>query len=347
MRNLLTTFTLGALLAPALPAGAQVYPDRIRSVTRAVEVRTRVERYQGSSQREAQTERITKTVRIGATGELEISNISGDIVITRGGGSEVTIEAVKTGRGRTAEQSKQALELVDVEIVERGDRVEVRARYPRSGGRGSREFSASVAFTIAAPERVRISANSISGDISVKDIKGDLSLETISGDVSIANAGRVSKASTASGDVEILDTTIEGAMDASTISGTMLLRGVKARRLDVGSVSGDVVLQDVQSERIDAQSISGNVRLSGPLVRGGRYDLGSHSGDVRVTISGDIGFELDASSFSGNIRTDLDIKTSGTEPASRGRRRSLSGTYGDGSAFLDLTTFSGSVIIGR
>ena len=348
MRILLTTFTLGALLASALPAVAQVYPDRIRSVTRTV---TRVERYQGNAQRETQTERITRTVRIGATGALQISNISGDIVITRGSGSEVTIEALKTTRGRTEAEAREALQLLQVEIVERNDRIEVRARYPQGDERrrrATRSFSGSVAFNITAPERVRISVNSISGDISVKDIKGDLALETISGDVSIASAGRVSKASTASGDVEIVDTTIEGTMDASTISGTMQLRNVKARRLDVGSVSGDVVLQDVQCERIDAQSISGNVQLSGPLVRGGRYDLGSHSGDVRVTISGDVGFELDASSFSGNIRTDFDIKTSGTEPASRGRsRRSLSGTYGDGSAFLDLTTFSGSVIIGR
>ena len=346
-----TTIALGVLLASAVPVDAQVYPDRIASVVRERAGITRVERYQGNDQRETQTERLTKTVRIGADGALDLSNISGDIVVTRGGGNDVTIEAVKTGRGRTAELAKQALDAVTVEIVERGNRVEVRARYPNrdeTRRRNRRDFSASVAFTITAPERARIIASSISGDLSVTDIKGDLALETISGDVSVANAGRVSKAKTASGDVSITDTSIEGTMEAATISGTMQLRNVKARRLDVGSVSGDVVLQNVDCERTDAQSISGDVRFTGPLVRGGRYDLGSHSGEVRVIISGNVGFELDASSFSGSVRTDFDLKTSGTEPASRGRaRKSLSGTYGDGSAFLDLTTFSGSVIIAR
>lgn len=348
MRCLLTTFTLTALLLPAWPAGAQVYPDRIRSVARSVEKVTLVERYQGS-QRETETERISKTVRIGASGEINVSNLAGDIVISRGSGNEVAIEAVKTGRGQTAAEARQALQLVEVDIVERAGRVEIRTRYPSSDDarrKGRRDFNASVAFTISAPERARIVANSISGNLSVTDIKGDLALETISGNVRVANAGRVSKAKTASGDVEILDTTIEGTMDAATISGTMMLKNVKARRLDVGSISGDVVLQEVKCEQLDAQSISGDVRLTGPLVRGGRYDLGSHSGEIRVTVRGGVGFELDASSFSGSVRTELDeFKMTNTSGGNRGRHRSISGSYGDGSAFLDLNTFSGSIVV--
>jgi DUF4097 and DUF4098 domain-containing protein YvlB len=348
MRTLLTTFTLGALLLPA-HAIAQVYPERIRSHIRAVEVSTRV--YQGNAQRETQTERVTKSVRLPADGEIALSNLAGDIVVTRGSGNEVTIEAIKTARGRTVEEAKQVLQTIQLEIVERGERLEISARYPHTEEnrrRGSRSSSGSIAFNITAPERARISANSLSGNMSVRDIKGELSLETISGNVSITNAGRVSQAKTMSGDVEILDTTIEGVMDAATVSGTMRVRNVKAERLDVGSVSGDVVLENVRSKRIDAQSVSGSVQLSGSLVPGGRYDLGSHSGEILITISGDVGFELDASSFSGNIRSDIDIKTESAEPASRGRRRrSLSGTHGDGSAFLDVTTFSGSIVITR
>jgi DUF4097 and DUF4098 domain-containing protein YvlB len=350
MRSLLTTFMLAALLVPALPAGAQVYPERIRVVTRtAVEAR-RVERYQGD-RRQTETERITKTLRLGDTGEIQISNLAGDIVVTRGNGNDVTIDAVKTGRGQTTEQARQALQHVEVEIVERSGRVEIQTRYSRPANgsrRDRREFSGSVDYTITAPERARITANSISGDLSVTGIKGDVALETISGDVRVASAGRVTQAKTASGDVEITDTTIEGTMDAATISGTMTLRNVKARRLDVGSVSGDVVLQGVECERLDAQSISGDVRLSGPLVKGGRYDLGSHSGEIRVTIAGDVGFELEASSFSGSVRTELDaFKMTSSGGGNRGRQRSIAGTFGDGSAFLDLTTFSGSIVVGR
>jgi hypothetical protein len=348
--RLAASLLLGTLVLPAVPAGAQVYPERIRSVTRTVITTPHVERYQRNSQRETETERTTKTVRVGSTGEVDISNISGDIVIARGGGDNVVIEVVKTGRGATAEEARQALQLVEVDILERAGRVEVRSRYPRSDDmrrRNRRNINVNVAYNVTAPERARITVNTVSGDVSVRDIKGDLTLESISGNLLIANAGRVPKASTASGNVEITDTTGEGMMDASSISGTVLLRNVKARQLDVGSISGDVVIDHVTCERIDAESISGDIKLSGPLVRGGRYDLGSHSGEVNVAFSGDVGFEIEASSFSGVIRTDLQLKlTSGDHSGGRGRsQRSIRGSYGDGGAFLDLTTFSGSVIL--
>jgi DUF4097 and DUF4098 domain-containing protein YvlB len=343
-------FTLAAIVVPALPSDAQVYPERVRSVTRTV-VRPAVERYQRQSERATETERITRTLRLGASGDVEIGNIAGDITITRGNGSDVVIEAIKTSRARTAEEAKAVLPLVEVDISERAGRVEARTRYPRNDDarrRNWRNVNVSVAFNVTAPERARISVNTISGNISVRDIKGDLTLETISGNVQIGNAGRVSKAKTVSGSVDIADTTMEGMLSASTISGIVQMRNVKARQIELGSISGSVLVDQVTAERVDAQSISGDIKLTGPLVRGGRYDLGSHSGTIEVVLTGDVGFEIEASSFSGNVRTDLPLKLSGvSQTSSRGRQRSIRGTYGDGSAFLDLTTFSGSVVLGK
>jgi DUF4097 and DUF4098 domain-containing protein YvlB len=347
MRRLIVLLTLAGLAAPAGSA-AQVYPERIRSVERVRSERTHVERYQGRS-REEQTERFTRTLRIGANGEVDLGNIAGDIVVTRGSGNDATLEVVKTSRGRTVQDAQEMLKLVNVDVTERGTRAEVRTRYPQEEDRRNnrRNFNVSVAYNVAVPERTRVTATSISGSISARDVKGDLALETVSGDVRVANAGRIPKAKTISGNVEIVDTNIEGAMDASTISGTLLLRKVQARRLDLGSVSGNVSIQDVACERVQAQSISGEVILAGQLARNGRYNLTSHSGEVRVLVSGDTGFEVEASSFSGSIRTDVPLNVQGND-ASRGRRqRSIRGTYGDASAFLDLTTFSGSIVIGK
>src|SRR5688500_2831891 len=52
-----------------------------------------------------QEERVTRTLKIGARGELTIINLAGDIVITRRGGDEVQIEALKVARGRTDEEA--------------------------------------------------------------------------------------------------------------------------------------------------------------------------------------------------------------------------------------------------
>lgn len=344
MRMLLTTLTLGAVLMPVVPADAQVYPERIRSVTRSVHEEVRVARYQGE-RRETRTERLEKTIRVSGDAELMVANVAGDVVITRGGGSEISIEAVKTGRGRTAEEAEAALKAFEVEIVERGNRVEVRGRFPeRSRDDRRRSFSGSVAFTISAPEGTRVNVNSVSGNISVTGITGELGLETVSGNVEVARAGRLANAKSVSGNVTVTDTTIEGALDSGSVSGNVILRNVSVERLDASSVSGNVILEDVRARRIDAESLSGDVRLSGPLASGGRYELSSHSGNIRIQLSGDTGFEVDATSFSGAIRTDIELQT---RTGSGRQRRSLHGIHGDGSAILELTTFSGNIIIGR
>jgi len=353
MRRLLIVLTL---VACALPTPAVVAQDRItrlRYVTRRVEVErrsaseaTEQSRQRRTDEREAQTERFTRSVNIGATGEIELSNISGDIVVTRGGGTAATIEVVKTARGASAEDARALLQLVQVEITERGTRAEARTRYPAGDElrrNNRRNVDVSVAYSVAAPEGTRILAKSISGNISVRDILGGLTLETISGTVRIANAGRMVNGRSISGDIELVDTKVEGALEAGTISGTVRLRRLTARSLAVNSVSGNVEIEDVTAERIGAQVISGNITFAGDLQPNGRYELTSHSGNIRLAVAAGTGFQVEASSFSGSINTDIPITMSGGQ--SGRRNRALRGTAGSGGAVLDLTTFSGTILI--
>jgi hypothetical protein len=345
-QTLLTCLTLAALAAPVSPARAQALPERIRAVVGERMELARTVRYQQG--REEQTERQTKTVKIGAEGELSLANISGDITVTRGGGGDATIDIVKTARARTADEAKELLGLVTVNVVERAGRAEVKVVYPHEDEmrrNNRRNMNVSVAYTVTTPPGTRLTVNSISGSVKVTDIKGDLSANSISGTVRITNAGRISAAKSISGDVEIIETQTDGAIEANSISGGVTLRKVSARRIDVGSVSGAIAVQDVTSDRVAGHSISGGVEFSGPLAKGGRYELNSHSGDVRVILSGSTGFEVDANSFSGSIRSDVPLKIGGGE--NRGRRQSLQGVFGDGSAVLNLTSFSGSVTISR
>ena len=304
------------------------------------------ERQRRADERETQTERITRSVNIGASGELDLSNVAGDIVITRASGTTALIEAIKTARGATVEDAREMLALVPVEITERGTRVEARTRYPSGDDRrrtGRRNFSVSVAYTVAAPEGTRILVKSISGNIGVRDIAGGLTLETVSGTIRIANAGRTVNGRSISGDIELNDTKVEGALDAGTISGTVRLRRLTARSLTVNSVSGNLEMEDVTAERIGAQSISGSITFAGELAPNGRYEFAAHSGNVRLALPASTGFQLEATSFSGSINTDIPVTMAGGQ---NGRRsRTLRGTAGGGGAFLDLTTFSGSIVI--
>jgi len=353
-QTLLTLLTLTALAAPAAPASGQQLPERIRSLVREGVDRARdaksVRKVGYQQGREEQTDRQTRTLKLGTDGELSVSNISGDIVVTRAPGGEATIEIVKTARARTSQEAREVLGLVQVAVTERDGRAEVKTVYPRDDEmrrNNRRNVNVSVAYTIAAPAGTRLTIASISGSIRVAEIKGDLTANTISGHVRIANAGRIASAKSVSGNVEIEDTQIDGALDAQSISGNVVLRRVAARRVDLGTVSGGVLIEDVRSERVEGHSVSGNVEFSSALARNGRYELTSHSGDVRVSVAGGTGFELEADSFSGSVRSDFPITLSGTNRGDRGRQRALRGVHGDGSAVLDLTTFSGSIVVSK
>jgi Toastrack DUF4097 len=339
----ITILTLGALAAPASNANAQMLPERVRA-----DVRDRVGTWTAHYQqgREEQSDRQTRTVKIGSEGELSLSNISGEIVVTRGNGGDATIEIVKTARARTADEARELLGLVTVSVNERSGRAEVKTVYPgddemRRNNR--RNVNVWVGYNVTAPAGTRLTINSVSGSIRVSDIKGDVSANSVSGAVHVANGGRISAAKSVSGDVEVVDTQTDGALEAQSVSGGVTIRKVSARRIDVGSVSGSVTIQDAQCDRVEAHSVSGDVEFGGTLAKGGRYELNSHSGDVRVVLSGATGFELEANSFSGNIRSDLPLTMQGDVS----RRRSVQGVFGDGSAVLSVTTFSGSVVISR
>jgi hypothetical protein len=336
-------------LAVAAPpsAAAQVYPERIREISKHAVEMAYQRRDRGDDRRAQAVEKFTKTAKIGADGILEVSNIAGNITVSRGSGTDATIEVSRTARGRDDADAKEQLSLVRVEVNERPGRAEVRERYPERGTNDRHSWSVTTDFTITAPGGTRLVVKSISGDLKVTDIKGEVSAETVSGNVTLSSIGRVTNAKTISGNVDIQDTQFDGSLEAGSVSGDVVMRRVSARSLSLGSVSGNVKLEDVQADRIDAHTTSGNASFAGQLARSGRYELKSFSGEVRLSLSGNTGFELDASSFSGDVRSDLPLTIRGASDEKRGRRRSMHGTYGDGSAVVNVTTFSGSVVISK
>lgn len=342
MRATVTILLFASLAAPAA-AQTRIEPTRARTIVREALALTPA--YQRGTQQE--TETTTRTVKLGSKGELSLSNVAGDIVVTRGSGNEATIQIVKRARAATAEEAREALKRVAVEIDERGERVDIRTRYPERERSERRQAYPSVDLTVSAPANTRLTIRSLSGDITVSDITGDVFVETTSGDVDVSGAARVGIAKSVSGDVTISSTRTEGAIEASSISGDVILRDVQAARVALGTVSGSVEIQGLRAERVGANTMSGDVVFRGTLTPNGRYEFKSHSGNVRIQVDGSTGFDLDATSFSGTIRSELQLKTESSDMRPGRPRRSLRGVFGDGSAMISVTTFSGNVVVGK
>jgi DUF4097 and DUF4098 domain-containing protein YvlB len=328
----------------AAPAAAQSNDPAIihRAVERDVVHTAMARAYQGRDRGPEETERFSRKVRIGRDGRLSVSNISGDITVTGGGGDEVSIEAVK----RTRRDRSQLAE-VDIVVEERAGRLDVRTDYERN--RRSRNNNVSVDFTITVPATASVDVKSISGSVKVAGVRGSVRAESVSGDVTTSETPKVEAAKSISGNVTLSGIAIDGDLSAGTVSGTVTAKGIKAHALELGSVSGDVLLTDVTCDRLNAKSVSGGFEYTGSITRGGVYDVNVHSGTVRFALSNPPGFELSASTFSGNIRSDLPLTISGGDRDSGRRRgatnRSMRATFGDGSATLTLRTFSGDIII--
>jgi DUF4097 and DUF4098 domain-containing protein YvlB len=179
-------------------------------------------------------------------------------------------------------------------------------------------------------------------------VRGELRAETVSGDVVAAQLGRVRTVKAVSGDIQITDAAGE-ELTAGTVSGDVIARALRVKAIDLESVSGDVRFTEVDADRATLRSISGDIEYSGRLARSGRYDMQTHSGDIRLSPTGNTGFDFEATTFSGDIRSDFELRGGQTVDASnrRAMNRSLRGAVGDASAVLTLRSFNGDIVLIR
>lgn len=292
---------------------------------------------QSADFRSEATDRQTYPLAIGATGSLEVANVSGDITVVAGSGRDATVEVVRRSRGRDDAAAQLGLAEVRVDVDHQGERATVKAVYPQ---RSRPPYSVSVAYTVTAPVGTRVTASSVSGGVTVRGITGDVVAASVSGDVNVSNGGRVT-AKSVSGNVVAAGLSGPSGVSLASVSGDLKLDDIRAARLSAESVSGSLLVTRATASGANLKSVSGDIEFQGTIEKGGRYEFQSHSGNVHAVTSGPAGFELQASTFSGSLRAEPPTAVKSATSS----RRSLRGTVGDGAAVLVATTFSGDVTV--
>jgi DUF4097 and DUF4098 domain-containing protein YvlB len=205
----------------------------------------------------------------GATADISVETVSGQVAVTAAPGSEVSIVAVIRG----GSESDRALWHVESEGS--GATVKVRARCGESGH--DCNSSAHPEITVKAPPASRLSVKGVSADATIKGLTGDLHANTVSGDLTISGAGVVS---------------------SHTVSGNVHLDG--AGEANLQSVSGDLALRSVQRSSV-LQTVSGDIDWNGTCGSGCRLTAQTVSGDLRLHLSPASSFELDYRTRSGDL----------------------------------------------
>ncbi len=198
-------------------------------------------------------------------------------------------------------------------------------------------------FEVDVPTGARIIARTQSGDIDIRGTRGEVEAHTQNGDITIDGVTTRLDVNTFSGDVDIAN--VAGDVEISTINGD-----VKANELrgdvDVTAVSGDIELRAVTAKVVRAKTTSGDVTYDGAIDPNGRYELSSHSGDLRLHVPRDASAQLSISTWNGAVDSDFPITL---KPGEHGigisNAKSFTFQIGGGAAHISADTFSGDISI--
>lgn len=276
---------------------------------------------QGSRLRQG-AERLDTTVAFSRTGVVDLTNVSGDIVVTGWSQNRARIQATSNGNGVRWRISASRITL------------------ETDGWRGR---SGSSRFELSVPEGVRVVVRSHSGDLTVRGVRGPVDATTANGDIEVSDAIDRVDLESLSGDIRAAR--IRGELDATSVNGDVELEDVEGRSVHIESTSGDLTLLDVRSPDIAASTVSGEVEFRGPLARGGQYEFTSHSGGISLTVPAAVSARFSVETFSGELDSDFPVTLQPNRNRAQSRR--LEFVLGSGEARVIAETFSGGVDIRR
>jgi DUF4097 and DUF4098 domain-containing protein YvlB len=292
---------LAALGAAAAPAVAQDRRDRDPSTI---------------------TSRIDTTVTLARGGTVDLSLISGEIIVTAGSGDRVQVRAHSERGTLSFSASPNRVSL------------EVRSNRGRLG---------ETRYEVTVPVGARLELRAVSGDITSRGTRGEVEAATVSGDLEVTDATRIAYLETVSGDLTASN--LSGDVRASSVSGDVELENVDGE-LEVETVSGELRLSGIRTKSIRTETVSGDLTYDGTLDSGGRYDFHSHSGTIELRVPSNSGGNIRVETYSGSIDSDFPMNI---KPGERieNRPKRMEFSFGNGGARITAETFSGDIMIQR
>jgi DUF4097 and DUF4098 domain-containing protein YvlB len=248
---------------------------------------------------------------------------------------DVDVVAVETSRGsvtvRTADREDVHIDIVKQSSSVTADVTDLQFRTERQDGR-LRLFSEytgreplfggrpSMDLDVVLPESVALEAvDTATGSIDIADTTGDLSVTASTGSVGVRAVDGDVEAETSTGSIDLQD--VDGTAAASATTGSVDVRN-PARLGDVTTTTGSI---DVEVPAMD-----------------GDVSVEATTGSVTAALASDLDAELEVTTTTGSIS----VGNVGLEGGRRGDDR-VTGTLGDGGPRLTVETSNGSVTLER
>jgi DUF4097 and DUF4098 domain-containing protein YvlB len=253
-------------------------------------------------------------------GEVEISNVSGDIEV-RGWDREQVQVTGTLGRG-----SERLVFDVD------GRRTLIKVEVPNK----SRNVESTELF-VKVPEGSRVAVTGVSSDISVAGVRGAQRIQSVSGEIEVEVFEEDVEAKTVSGDFDVTGHDQTALLTLTTVSGDGRVENIRGE-LVVQSVTGSLDIASSELDRARLRTTNGDIDLRTGLAKGARFDMEAINGDLRLDILGSPDAEFDIETFNGSIDNAFGpdpVRTSKYAPG-----RELRFTHGEGNARIRIKTLS-------
>jgi DUF4097 and DUF4098 domain-containing protein YvlB len=227
---------------------------------------------------------VDKRVPADPQGEVEVSNVAGNVSISGWDRSEVEVI------GTLGED----IERLDFLSEPKRTIIQVKLKEGKSRHDSDAELS------IRVPVASRLNVKTVSAEISITRVTGEQRLQSVSGDVSSELAGEDVEAKTVSGSVVLRGEGKPAAVTVTTVSGDAQVSRAAGEIL-ANSVSGSLNLDLEQITRARVRTTSGDVALEGPIARDARVDAETISGELVLEFKKPVNAEFEIESFSGEI----------------------------------------------
>jgi hypothetical protein len=263
-------------------------------------------------------------------GEVDVSNISGRIVIIGWDQSAVSVAADLPGDSRR------------IKLTDGHGRINVCVTYTSSDNCNSPGWSGehtSVRLEVHVPRGSELDVSAVSADIMSRGVTGGQRLHTVSGDIDAQLGSGDDEAGSVSGAVELHGSGQAGTLRVTSVSGDLTITRA-AGELEARTVNGRVSAEMSSARMVRLNTTSGAIDLSAALASGGTIETETVSGDQKFRVSASTGYAYEVRTFSGDIDDCFGQQPDKSEygPGSR-----LDGTRGGGDGHIRIKSLSGDV----
>jgi len=262
-----------------------------------------------------------QTVNVTKGTKLSVNNFAGDVNIKAWDRDAVRVQVTHSDR-----------ETVDIKQAE--STLTIRSKSTRGGP------SRSLDYQISVPNWMAVSVNGTYADVMAEGLGGDVTVETTHGDITVRGGSGFVSLKTVQGEVTVEKA--KGRVEVRAINEGIRLADISGD-LSAESTNGSIILDRIDSSNVDLYTVNGNISYDGPIKDRGLYRLTTHNGMIAVPIAERANVTLSARTYNGSVRSTFQLP--GDTSERRSKRVNL--TLGNGSARLELESFSGTIALRR